>query len=172
MHAGPANWIPNPAGLVAAGGLKQPLYGIAWASLVLLCHQSTRLRALVSWRPLTFLGAISYSLYLIHLPVIGLVYDLAPLAVRVSVLLPFDAVALAVAAGMVFHLCVERPCMAPATRRRIEPVLARWLDWTDTLYGRLTRSVPRPPSVPAAAPRPAPASPAAGRRDGQERLSP
>ncbi len=54
-------------------GPIQPLMGISFGALVLLGIHSPRVRWLLSLRPLTKLGLASYSVYLIHAPVIALI---------------------------------------------------------------------------------------------------
>jgi peptidoglycan/LPS O-acetylase OafA/YrhL len=70
-------------------------------------------------RPLLFLGDISYSLYLVHVPIAGRVINgghrlgLGPAG---WVLLTLGAFAIAVLAAYVFHRLVERPAREWAAR--------------------------------------------------------
>lgn len=54
-------------------GPPQPLAGISFGAIVMLAIHVDWVRRLFSWRPLVRLGLVSYSVYLIHEPVILLV---------------------------------------------------------------------------------------------------
>jgi peptidoglycan/LPS O-acetylase OafA/YrhL len=71
---------------------------------------SARAQAALSWRPLAALGEISYSLYLVHVPVILAAVYLAPAEIPLPVTLPaVPFVSIALALGL-FH-AVEKPSM-------------------------------------------------------------
>jgi peptidoglycan/LPS O-acetylase OafA/YrhL len=77
-------------------------------TLLLLDAQSSFInRRLLSWRPLRFIGLISYSLYLWHWPVISLYYYLceASPGMGVSLLL----VALSMALATISYFIIEKP---------------------------------------------------------------
>ncbi len=121
-------------------GIYQPLYGIAFALLLLLASTSFRVQAILSWQPLVRLGVISYSVYLVHRPVSDIIESFAPYWLRSSeALIPVAAVA-GLSAGIIFHIVIERPCMSQATWRRVGPALQRWLAWTDRVF-RVKRSL-------------------------------
>jgi peptidoglycan/LPS O-acetylase OafA/YrhL len=64
----------------------------------------------LSMRPLVFAGVMSYSLYLIHAPVLRVVHLLTPHILIIGI-----PAALAVA--YVFYLLVEKPCIALNRKR-------------------------------------------------------
>lgn len=98
-----------PAALQNAG-LYYPLCGVGFGSLLLLASRPAVLGRFMGWRPLVQLGAISYSLYLVHWPLLGAVESVMrfgahaspaiTIAVGVVVVLPF---------GWSFHILFERP---------------------------------------------------------------
>ncbi len=83
-------------------------------------HRSLALR-LLAWRPLVALGRFSFSLYLMHAPILALFYLLArrwglgPVELQLFILCV--AVAAAVAASWLFFLLFERPVL----RKRANP---------------------------------------------------
>jgi peptidoglycan/LPS O-acetylase OafA/YrhL len=103
----------------------------------LLGWRSGIANAALSWRPLVRLGIVSYSVYLIHEPVVETVEVFAPPALRLSLLVMPVAIAAGVALGVVFHLTIERPCMSSATWIRLGPTLTHLCRWVDPLYGCL-----------------------------------
>lgn len=89
------------------------------------------MRRLLAWPVLTLIGSMSYTIYLVHSPVISLVGRVGPLAAWGTTYLTraagFAVVAIP-AVGVVtigFYLLVERPCMDPAWPRRLP---AWWRD--------------------------------------------
>jgi len=129
-------------------GLTQPLYGLAFAALVLLGAQSGPARVALSWRPLVWLGTISYSVYLVHEPLVEAIDTYGARWVAAPALVAILAGAAGIVAGALFHRLVERPCMRPRPRAWAEPRLARLFGWADILwdraYPRLTVSLLRP----------------------------
>lgn len=127
--------IPAPAAILALGLalfaaawaiplLKLPLHGIVgnWmfglgaAAAILGAAAVERGRGLPVPRWLAFLGEASYAIYLIHAPIVYAAtagaLALVP-ALRAAPLALFTFVALAsLAAGVVFHLWIERPLLA------------------------------------------------------------
>jgi GT2 family glycosyltransferase/peptidoglycan/LPS O-acetylase OafA/YrhL len=102
--------------------------GTTAAFVILACrHGDSRLARMLAWRPLVFLGGFSYSLYLIHAPLLQLVwqYELAPLELRTSttfLLLAFVGVPVILGASYVFFLAFERPFLSKAHRARLGPL--------------------------------------------------
>jgi len=115
LYAPHFKWIDILAGAVSA------------LSLLMLGRQAVRKErtfaiAVLSWKPLVFVGTMAYSLYLIHLLLIF------PLKEMVISWLPFHPafvvipVVMAITVGIshIFHLLIERPFMsrrAPRTER-------------------------------------------------------
>jgi peptidoglycan/LPS O-acetylase OafA/YrhL len=94
--------------------------GAATAAAILVAGTLRKLATWLSARPLQFLGAISYSLYLVHNPVTGALF-------RAGYRLTGDTVALeatwlglvlglCVALAYAFHRAVERPSLALSRR--------------------------------------------------------
>ena len=96
----------------------------AAALLIWLVQQPTLIRAIMRWPGLTWLGTISFSLYLVHVPLLNEAFHalhgrLSPAAVAALSIL--SALPLAWA----FHLVVERPALRLARRVRHAPVAPR-----------------------------------------------
>jgi peptidoglycan/LPS O-acetylase OafA/YrhL len=123
---------PQPGDLVAImGDVSAPLYtivcGLFFAGLLLQASRTrTWLHRTLSARSLVFLGTISYSIYLIHLPLITLINKVtAPMHFSDHRQLFFQTCILTpvlVSAGYLFHLRFERPFMPghPHTERQAE----------------------------------------------------
>jgi peptidoglycan/LPS O-acetylase OafA/YrhL len=93
--------------LLAGGGTLSLLIGLSRPG-----HNP--LRALFGWRPLVSVGAMSYSLYLIHAPLVHLVwqYVVHPLHLQSGeqfAVLLILGVPFCIAAALVFYLAFERP---------------------------------------------------------------
>ena len=73
------------------------------------------LRALFSWRPMVVTGIASYSIYLVHLPVLG---GLERRGVE-----SWPATIIALGVGFAFWWLVERPFLQPTIRGKIETAL-------------------------------------------------
>ncbi|HEV2235938.1 MAG TPA: acyltransferase [Ktedonobacterales bacterium] len=102
--------VDRPTNLLAIAGPW--LIGLSYGGLVLgTLWAGGAARALFAWRPLRFIGLVSYSLYLWHLPIIT---ALAPLTTRLPGLWPLPAalaVGLCVAVPFAYmsYQLVERP---------------------------------------------------------------
>ncbi len=115
------------AGLAAALGyenalLQYPLYdlptGVCAACLLVIASIAPRslVNRVCSWRPLAWLGTFSYSLYLIHVPIVVFLvrYALRPLGmedVRGFALLALFGLPIIIAVAYGFYLLCERPFM-------------------------------------------------------------
>ena len=100
-----------------------PVAGVFVASLLVLLHNSTRggmalARKLLSWPPLVFVGTFSYSLYLMHLPILDIVRiavdRVHPLSHSPNLQLAAIAVIglpLTLVGSYLFHLKFEKPFM-------------------------------------------------------------
>ncbi len=120
-------------------GLTQPLYGLAFTALVLLGAQTATTRAALSWRPLVWLGTVSYSVYLVHEPLVEAIDTYGLRWISHPALLAVVAGVGGLVAGVAFHHLVERPCLDRRRRARAEPRLARVFAATDTLWDRAHR---------------------------------
>ena len=99
-------------------------FGLACLSLLVAVGRSPegKIRAALSWRPLVWIGGFSYSLYLIHAPLIQLFwqYILRPLRLSENVtflLLAFLGTPLFVAVAYGFYWFCERPYLTPALKK-------------------------------------------------------
>jgi peptidoglycan/LPS O-acetylase OafA/YrhL len=95
------------------------------------CRSDGRLRRVLSCRPLVVVGGFSYSLYLVHAPLLQVVwlYGLHPLALGASatfLLLALAGVPLVVGASYAFFLAFERPYLSPEHRARLALPLPAW----------------------------------------------
>jgi len=129
--------LPLLLAVLAAGIgiLLEPLYGpeyfvqlqpaglFAAFFFVLAAGSLPPLRAALSFRPLVWIGVASYSIYLVHEPVIGALEN--NLAVS-----PVLAAVGGVAAGAIFWAVLERPFMT-------NPWKARFVNWLTTPIRRL-----------------------------------
>lgn len=114
----------------AVGIALEPLYGpeyfvqlqpaglIAAFFFVLASGSIPALRAALSFRPLAWIGVASYSIYLVHEPVIGALENNAGWS-------PALAALGGVAAGAVFWALLERPFMTNPLKGKLVGLLAR-----------------------------------------------
>ena len=82
------------------------LFGIIWSLFIVSCHLGVGvIRRILSAKPIRFVGIISFSLYLWHMPVIFFFarYDIAPLVKAWSII--FAAIVL----SSVSYLIIEKP---------------------------------------------------------------
>jgi peptidoglycan/LPS O-acetylase OafA/YrhL len=117
------------------------LAGVATAALLIGCTQRCGIRTgawgvamgLLESRPVVWLGTISYSLYLIHFPLItlahlGVRHFFGPDPWRRLALLPPAVALIVVPVTYVFHRIFERPFMAGSPRTREKIVIATALE--------------------------------------------
>jgi peptidoglycan/LPS O-acetylase OafA/YrhL len=93
-------------------------------------------RAILSAPWITLIGGATYSIYLVHLPLMHaagqiiapVLRPLSPavaMAICWAVLIPFS-----IAGGMIFYACIEHPCMRPDwPRDLVQTSKARWVSW-------------------------------------------
>ncbi|MDO9710212.1 acyltransferase [Paracraurococcus sp. LOR1-02] len=82
--------------------------GLGAALLIALVLASARAQAVLAWRPVAWLGKVSFSLYLVHVPVILAALHLAPPAWPLWCVLAGAVLASLLFAWVLFHLA-ERP---------------------------------------------------------------
>ncbi len=116
-----ANAARDAAWLASGGYALLSLLWLAWLLAALEGNLAPRLLAL---RPLAWLGIISYSLYLVHWPIVLMLKDdrlgtgrWAGIAVRVGVSL---------LAGAALHVAVERPLRRIVATRPTRQVFTGW----------------------------------------------
>ncbi len=129
-------------------GLTQPLYGLAFAALILLGAQTTATRVALSWRPLVWLGTVSYSVYLVHEPLVEAIDTYGLRWISHPAILAVVAGMGGLAAGVAFHHLVERPYLDGRRRARAEPCLARLFAWADAPWDRIRHRLSPLPGQP------------------------
>ena len=109
--------------LTRFGPFGDAAWALGAALLILLCLGSARARALLRAAPLQWLGKVSYSLYLVHLPLLlALMHMFADSPRRLYALAALPPLAL-LAAGL-FYRCVEAPSQRLGRRLLQRPVVA------------------------------------------------
>ena len=102
-------------------GLFTTIIIVYFARLELLCAARPLILKLLNWPRLVFLGTFSYSIYLFHSPLLGLINLLTldlPLAANLRLALMLGvAVPLTVLASYGFYLLVERHFLSGHQRK-------------------------------------------------------
>lgn len=119
-------WVYQAILLVASVRWRQPIIGVAAVGgpMLVLATGGDRMRRWLGGSRVQYLGAISYSLYLVHAPVIGVVTKVgesvfgASAATQAAMIVP--AVLASIAAGAVLHRTVEVPALAWSRARRLQ----------------------------------------------------
>ncbi|MGH2444107.1 MAG: acyltransferase family protein [Chloroflexota bacterium] len=132
--------------MVVRMGLHEPLYGVAFGCLLLLGYRAGSVRHALSWRPLSTLGVASYSIYLVHYPIVQAIDLYAPTSIRHSGVTMTLAVCGGVATGISFYFLVERPSLSRAVSRALSPILRRAFQPLDAIWLR-TESIVFGPSL-------------------------
>ncbi len=108
---------------LSAGGYA--LLAVVWVVWLIAALEGPRTGTVLRLRPLVWLGTISYSLYLVHWPIVLMLKDdrlgtgrWAGIAVRVAV---------SVIAAVALHLAVEQPLRRRVADRPVSQVVAGWL---------------------------------------------
>ncbi|MFM2078918.1 MAG: hypothetical protein RJA49_2808, partial [Actinomycetota bacterium] len=101
------------------------LLSLVWVAWLLAALEGRWLPRLLALRPLVLIGTISYSLYLVHWPIVLLLTDArlgrsgwGAIAIRAVV---------SVAAGAALHLAVERPARRAVAARPTRQAVLGWL---------------------------------------------
>ena len=100
-----------------------PLWHLAAFALVVAADDAV-VGSLLRWKPLAVVGAASYSLYLVHQPVLWSLEDAG--------VPPAASLVVSLACGFAFFCVVERPLFEDRVRQPLE----RWI------LGRIRRCVP------------------------------
>ena len=108
---------------LATGGYA--LLSLLWTLWMVGALEGRLIPRVLALRPLVWLGTISYSLYLVHWPIVLMLKDdrldtgrWAGIAIRVGVSL---------LAGVVLHVTIERPLRQAVTTRHTRRVVAGWM---------------------------------------------
>jgi peptidoglycan/LPS O-acetylase OafA/YrhL len=108
-----------------ASAIFDPAFGVVCALLLVVLSDSPRslLRRALQWKPLAFVGTFSYSLYLIHAPLIQLIwiYLVQPIgwnSIATFFGLVFLGSLLILSAAYLFFLVCERPFLTSSSRAR------------------------------------------------------
>lgn len=101
--------------------------GLAFASLLICFTQSPALRRPLEWAPLVAVGGFSYTVYLIHAPLLQLIWQFAvkPLAIADTsafLLLCLAGIPLIVGASFLFFLIAEKPFITKTARPIPSPI--------------------------------------------------
>lgn len=116
--AGVAFAVLAVLGLIHGGPVELVAAGIS--ALIVLAGRLGKLSSWLNYRPLLTLGAISYSIYLIHNPITGAAYRvgyrLTGRTLGTEVLWFFLVLLGAVMAAYLFHRAVERPALELSRR--------------------------------------------------------
>jgi peptidoglycan/LPS O-acetylase OafA/YrhL len=118
-----------------------PLWYLSAFAFVLAAGGSGQFSALLSVRAVTVVGFASYSIYLVHEPLIAFAQEHG--------LNPYAAAALGIAAGFAFWAVFERPFVEGSARRRLlsefENVFGRWISRAGIPRSFVVGSVPQAP---------------------------
>jgi peptidoglycan/LPS O-acetylase OafA/YrhL len=101
---GPLLWAAAIACL-AIGAFRDPVIGVAAVLLVALVPHTPPVARALTWKPVLWLGRVSYSLYLVHLVILlGLLRSMSNPLLAALLVLPLSLIA-----AEVFHRYVEVP---------------------------------------------------------------
>lgn len=102
---------------------------IALFAFVVLAGSTNWLRAALSMPALFEIGIASYSIYLVHQPVVALIA--VPLSTRIANpwIALFATVGIGVVAGFAFWYCVERSFTTERAKLRLEATIRPIFDW-------------------------------------------
>jgi peptidoglycan/LPS O-acetylase OafA/YrhL len=116
-------WVGATFGLQSAWWFGNT--GSFWTFAILIAvffrHQGL-LSRFMGWKPVVFLGDVSFALYLVHQPVINYLARESPWFPEINLggqVILFVAIVLGISAAL--HLIVEKPCMSLAKRLILRP---------------------------------------------------
>ena len=140
-------WAPSALSMAIVRPLAVAGAGLV-VFLVMACPAAA---ALCRWRPVAWLGTISFSLYLVHEPIIVSVSSLVGGSLRGAVVTAVVGIALSFLVAAVFHRVVEAPSqqLARTVGRRLTARRG-----TPPRAVPPARVVPYPPTVPLVVPAP------------------
>ncbi len=124
----PSASMPSPDGIDSPIFFVQinPGWQLAAFAFVLLAGSARPLRSVLSFAPLAAVGTASYSIYLVHEPIVTVIQSRVHLPLPDTAILAYGA---ALGAGFGFWAVFERVWMAGAVKERavaaIEPLVAR-----------------------------------------------
>jgi peptidoglycan/LPS O-acetylase OafA/YrhL len=114
--------------LTVVAGLRQDaamMVGALTAASILIVGERGKLTTWLRARPLQWLGGVSYSLYLVHIPVTGalfrVAYRLTGRTLRTEGLWFFGNIAVCLVAAELFHRFIEQPSMLLSRRVPMSP---------------------------------------------------
>ncbi len=125
MAALVAAWAGLATVVIGGGKGGMQLLAIAVSALLVVAARKPQWGRVLTLRPLRFLGAISYSLYLYHASVgwrfVSLMQRLipAPWDPRTAIVVYVLGIALSVGVAAVLWWCIERPCLKFCRRIRL-----------------------------------------------------
>jgi peptidoglycan/LPS O-acetylase OafA/YrhL len=111
--------------------LLEPLVGAATGCLLVAlgCDRASTLRRALSWKPLVVVGSFSYSLYLLHAPLLQLIWQYAMRPLRLPLHNGYALAALlalgiplSILVGWIYFQLVERRCMPRQIRICAAPI--------------------------------------------------
>ncbi len=106
-------------------------------SLALVLDQGTRLYKILSYAPIVFVGSISYSLYLLHTPVLHAVESLLlhEASVFETILSAVVTSVVAIVLSLISYMLLEKPYFYKDTRKKLMSVPARIFRDPRTIVG-------------------------------------
>jgi len=108
-----------------------PLWHLAVFSIV-VSSEAALVSRVLRFKPLALVGVASYSIYLVHQPIVK--------SLEFAHLSPALSAVSALTCGIAFYVLVERPSLRPAFRSRVELVLARLAEFVRRPVRRYVRA--------------------------------